>query len=62
MILLILFFHCFSLSSPSSEDSSCNEPSSVPAWTEPARPLFVNRVGSPTRPRLFFIIYFHDEI
>lgn len=55
IIVIIIFFHCFSFSSPSSEDSSCSEPSSVPAWTEPARPLLVNRVGSPTRPRLFFI-------
>ena len=48
------FFHCFSFSSPSSEDSSCNDPSSAPAlpdWTEPARPL-INRVGSPPKPRL----------
>lgn len=48
-------FSYLSFSSPSREDSSCNDSASAPAlpdWTEPARPPLIKRVGRPPIPRL----------
>jgi len=59
-----VFGFYFSFSSPSNEDSSCNDSASAPAlpdWTEPARFLLIKRVGRPPMPRLRWCFSHDDE-